>query len=148
VCISGHNGESPNIPLVQFGAFPKDDRQKYKVVEALYNATMCKSGDNTMEALQRTLAQITAVPADDYFIVALTDANLGQYGISLDSIIETLTKYPKVNAHVVCIAGTRELQKAVRSKGSWSQKIHTALHPDTLPAIFKNIFASSLLSNM
>jgi hypothetical protein len=42
----------------------------------------CRSGDNTLEALQSAIEEVDAMPGDGKFVFLLSDANLRRYGIS------------------------------------------------------------------
>jgi hypothetical protein len=46
--------------------------------------------------------------ADEYFVVVLSDANLGQYGITPEALARALTADPRVRASLLFIGSLRD----------------------------------------
>lgn len=40
---------------------------------------------------------------DDWFVIAITDANFGQYNITAEDLQRVMTRQPKVNTALICI---------------------------------------------
>ena len=45
----------------------------------------------------------SSVSSDDWFVIAVTDANFGQYNITPEILQQAMTRQPKVNCALVCI---------------------------------------------
>jgi hypothetical protein len=52
---------------------------------------------------------VTAVPADDYFVFLISDANLAAYGVSSAMVADALLSDPRVRSYVVFIANEVEV---------------------------------------
>ena len=46
----------------------------------------CRSGDNTLEALQSAIEEVDSMQGDGKFVFLLSDANLRRYGISAQTV--------------------------------------------------------------
>ena len=110
--IQGHSGDSPNIPLVDWDAMPKDRARRLAVLQAMVtHSAYCWSGDHTVEGIQagvRGAAERAAAVGDEAgssFVLALSDANLRRYGIAPEELGTALTCEPSVEAFVVLIGG-------------------------------------------
>lgn len=104
--IVGHDGSSPLIPLVEFGQPPRTQADRLAIIEMMiFNASFCESGDHTLAAAQHAISELVKQDADDYFCFILSDANLGAYGVSAESLSSVLLAEPKVNTYAIFIAG-------------------------------------------
>ena len=56
-----------------------------------------------MEAIDSAVKTISKEDADEYFVIALSDANLDRYGIRPKSLANILTGNEDVNAYVIFI---------------------------------------------
>jgi von Willebrand factor A domain-containing protein 8 len=45
---------------------------------------------------------------DDWFVIAITDANFGRYEISLEDLKRVMNRVPKVNTALICIGDGAE----------------------------------------
>ena len=63
----------------------------------------CWPGDNTLLATKAAIKEITKEPADEYFVVVLSDANFNRYGINPDDFAKLLNSDPKVNTFAIFI---------------------------------------------
>ena len=51
--LCGHDGDSMEIKLVNFGSPPKNEAERLKVVRKMWtHSQYCGSGDNTLEAIE------------------------------------------------------------------------------------------------
>ena len=63
----------------------------------------CWPGDNTLAATNAAIKEITKEPADEYFVVVLSDANFSRYGINPDDFAKLLNSDPRVNTFAIFI---------------------------------------------
>jgi hypothetical protein len=135
--IVGHNGDSPEIPLVRPDT-PQDPKTQLKILEAMVAHTQYTfAGDHTVEAIESAVSQ--AKEGD--LILVISDANLRRYRID-PSDISHLLNQPGVHAHLVLIGNfgeeARNLSSAVPN-----ERAQVCLNSDDLPLILKNIVASA-----
>lgn len=140
--IVAHDGETPLIPLVEFGAPPKGLEDKLKVIKSLYwNASYCMSGDNTLAAASLAIDTVAGRDADDYFVVLVSDANLAAYGITDRTLGRVINSDPTVHVHAVFIAGVDDAQRLM-SAGGGGGNTWVVLDTGKLPAVFREILGS------
>jgi hypothetical protein len=82
--IVGHSGDSPCIPLVNFGQPPANEKQRMKVLQTmLAHSQYCMSGDHTLEAVEQAIKQVVPQGSDEdssaSIVIAISDANLQRY---------------------------------------------------------------------
>lgn len=112
--IIGHSGETFDIPLVKADALPATAGKKWKVLRDMISTTQfTMSGDHTVEALENAVKRLPqAEPAedmDDYIVIAMSDANLGRYGITTETLERAMGKNrDKVKSAIVFIGGEEE----------------------------------------
>ena len=163
VSIVGHSGESFCIPFVGGGAasvkveapgahssgaghkpMPRNRKERLEVIRHIYShANFAMSGDHTLAAAMSAVEQVTKEDADDYFVFLLSDANLSQYGVSAQNMAAALLGDQRVNSYAIFIAGEEEAEAIRRAMPAGHA--HVCLDTAALPAIFKEIFAHSLL---
>eukprot|EP01114_Cavostelium_apophysatum_P013070 TRINITY_DN3086_c0_g1_i2.p1 TRINITY_DN3086_c0_g1~~TRINITY_DN3086_c0_g1_i2.p1 ORF type:complete len:1142 (-),score=300.99 TRINITY_DN3086_c0_g1_i2:601-3708(-) len=144
--IVGHSGDGPEIPLVDYGKAPSNRQQRMKVLQRMVaHSEHCQNGDTTVEAIQKAVKNVAEVEADDYFVFAISDANLKRYGISVRDLSSSLTKDPKVSAFCVFIASVNEEADQLRLLLPVG-KAFTCLDTSKLPGLSKQIFESKMLS--
>lgn len=145
--IVGHDGDSPLIPLVDWGRVPSSPAQKQRVLEMMYfNVGNCGTGDNTLTACEMAVQEVTKQEADDYFVFLLSDANLREYGVSASVLARTLTADKKVKSYAIFIAdkeSSEDLMSALPIGHGFAVN-----NTKMLPKIFKDIFTSSLISKL
>lgn len=140
--IVGHSGDSPSIPFVPFGQAPTDRKARLGVLQKmLAHSQFCMSGDHTVEAVDEAMHQIRSEPADDYFVVVVSDANLDRYRISPRVLGAKLIQDPQVKSHMIFIASfsdeaERILDQLPPGRGS------VCLDTSKLPQLFKKMFQS------
>ena len=59
-----------------------------------------QSGDNTIRCIEKSIIELAREEADDYFVIAMSDANLGRYGITAKVLTAALRKSEKVKSAV------------------------------------------------
>ncbi|CAL1709976.1 unnamed protein product [Somion occarium] len=102
--IYGHSGDSPTIPLVEADSPPTEVRDRWKVVEKMEMVTQYTfAGDHTVEAIDKAVTEVAKFDADDWFVIAITDANFGRYNITAEDLKRVMTRQPKVNTALICI---------------------------------------------
>jgi von Willebrand factor A domain-containing protein 8 len=94
--IVGHSGDSPCIPLVDFGKPPATEKDRMKVLQTMVaHSQFCQSGDHTLEAMEQAMMDVVersglGYTTDDFgdgsdddecIVIAISDANLQRYGI-------------------------------------------------------------------
>lgn len=66
---------------------PKDEKERYKLVRKMgAHAEYAATGDTTVEAIEKAVERVTEAEADDYFVFALSDANLNRYSIKPETV--------------------------------------------------------------
>jgi len=139
-----HSGTSPAMPLNDFGEWPTLARRK-EICNLIHAyARSAVTGDNTLQAAKLAIETVTAMPdpADDRFVVVLSDANLGRYSIRPEDFSSVLTADANVNAHAVFIAEA--------SAADWMKEQlplghgHVCLDPARLPRVFADIFDAAV----
>lgn len=144
--VIGHSGETAWLPLVPMGQPPGNRRERLQVIrDMIQHSAYCRSGDHTLAASIKSMHEVTAEEADDYFVFLVSDANLEGYGVSPDSLTKVLTSDARVNAFAVFIA--EEGTAAKIQAGMPSGRAHVVLDTQEMPLLFKNIFANALLDS-
>ena len=102
--IVAHSGDQVVIPLVKLGATPKNDGDRFRILRDIVAYTQyCMSGDHTVECITQSIKDVRDREADDYFVIALSDANLSRYGITPEILGRALKRDEKVKAAVIFI---------------------------------------------
>ncbi|KAH8070240.1 ATPase [Aureococcus anophagefferens] len=66
--VVGHSGAASAVLLVPWASPPKTRLERLKLVRKMVNhAQTCKSGDHTLQATKRAVADVAAKAADEYF---------------------------------------------------------------------------------
>ncbi|KAJ2992906.1 hypothetical protein HDV02_002756 [Globomyces sp. JEL0801] len=140
--IVGHSGDSACIPIVKAHNPPKNEKEILDVLmEMQAHAQYCWSGDNTMNATMRAIQDVTAEPADDYYVIVLSDANLKRYGIGAEEFSNVIEFDSRVSTTVLFIGSIGdEAVKLTRllPKG----RAFVAKHSGQIPMFMKDIFSS------
>lgn len=91
--VIGHSGETLNLELVSSERPPKNDKQRLEVLLNMHaHSQFCMSGDNTLEAVERSISTLNeATGIDEAFVILLSDANLDRYGIPASHLAQALT---------------------------------------------------------
>jgi von Willebrand factor A domain-containing protein 8 len=145
--IVGHSGDSSLIPLVDFGNPPKNERERMRILQTmLAHSQYCQSGDNTLEAIGRSIQDVSKnedSDDDDAIVIGVSDANLARYGIDprqLGRIIEAGEKR-SVKAYCVFIASFGEEADEIKRSLPIGRG-QVCLDTSELPKVVRNILAS------
>ncbi|RLN95927.1 hypothetical protein BBJ28_00014037, partial [Nothophytophthora sp. Chile5] len=143
-CIMGHSGDSPEIPFVAFGAPPPDRKARLQVLQKMVAHTQyCRSGDHTVEAVERGVQRAAALGGDGRFVFVVSDANLERYGIRPRQLGRRLLAEPGVQAHALFIASFADEAERIRRELP-AGRGHVCLDTADLPRMFKQIFTAAL----
>ncbi|KAF9992554.1 von Willebrand factor A domain-containing protein 8, partial [Entomortierella chlamydospora] len=125
--IIGHSGDSPNLEFVKPGRYPKTEKDVFKVISQMSaHSQYCLSGDNTLSATSMAMREIIKEDADDYIVVVLSDANIGQ-----------------VTSSMIFIGSLAD--QASKLKSALGSHAHVCMDTKDLPQIIKSIFLSSMV---
>ncbi|TFK31838.1 AAA domain-containing protein [Crucibulum laeve] len=112
----GHSGDGPDIPLVEADKPPAELRDRWKVSEKMYMIPQYAfAGDFTVEAIIKGVTDVGKYDADDWFVIAITDANFGRYGITAEELTRAMKRDPKVNTALICIGEGAEASWITKS---------------------------------
>ncbi|KAH9924969.1 AAA domain-containing protein [Epithele typhae] len=101
--IYGHSGDSAEVALVEAGE-NLEINDRWKVVEKMEMITQYTfAGDFTVEAIDKAVTEVAKFDGDDWFVIALTDANFARYNITAEEIQGAMNRNPKVHTALVCI---------------------------------------------
>ena len=108
--LSGHSGDTDYIPFVRPGREPKNERERFKVLQAMIaHSQFCMSGDHTVEAIEEAVARVVDSMSKEpcssqNYVIVVSDANFRRYGISTRLLTQVMTKEPTVQVHLILIA--------------------------------------------
>ncbi|KAI0672393.1 AAA domain-containing protein [Trametes maxima] len=107
--IYGHSGDSASIPLVEVGQ-ELEIKDRWKVVDKMETITQYTfAGDYTLEAIDKAVTEIAQFDGDDWFVIAITDANFARYGITAEDLQRVMNRNPKVHTALICIGEGAEV---------------------------------------
>ncbi|KAE8186016.1 hypothetical protein CF336_g7160, partial [Tilletia laevis] len=143
--IVGHSGDSAIIPLVTSDKQPKTDGARHKVLrDIVAYSQYCDSGDNTLASIRQSVQEVAKDEADDYFVCALSDANLSRYGIGAASLGQALRTNSKVKTAIIFLDKGTESQNLARQLPG---KAFAAADLSKVPQILHDILQSVLDEN-
>ncbi|KAI0634180.1 AAA domain-containing protein [Trametes polyzona] len=97
------SGDSASIPLVEANQ-ELDIRDRWKVVDKMEMITQYTfAGDYTLDAIDKAVGEVAKFDADDWFVIAITDANFARYGITAEDLQRVMNRNPKVHTALICI---------------------------------------------
>ncbi|GET86211.1 AAA domain (dynein-related subfamily)/von Willebrand factor type A domain containing protein, putative [Leishmania tarentolae] len=141
----GHNGDSDNIPLVDFGAPPANQKERMIICQKmLAYAQYCWSGDNTVNAMRRSVELVMKAKGDSYFVFVISDANLRQYGITPRELTAIIESKPEVKMFCIFIA-TLGAQASHLQQQLPAGHGYECMRTDALPQVLRQIFTSANL---
>ena len=141
----GHNGDSDNIPLVNFGAPPANQKERMVICQKMIAyAQYCWAGDNTVEAMRRSVELVTKEKGDSYFVFVVSDANLQRYGITPRELTEIIQSKPEVKMFCIFIA-TLGAQASQLQQQLPAGHGYECMRTETLPQVMRQIFTSANL---
>ena len=100
------------------------------------------SGDYTLEAIKHGVESVLQEEADDYFLLAVSDANLRRYDITHDRLKTVLNQAEQVRANCVFIASLDD--EADRTAQSMPGQAYVCKETTQLPQLFKRIFSQAI----
>ncbi|KAJ7230837.1 AAA domain-containing protein [Mycena haematopus] len=117
----GHSGDGADIVLVDALKPPTEMKDRWKVVEKMLMIPQYAfAGDYTVEAIEKGVKDVGAFDADDWFVIAITDANFGRYLIKPEDISHAMKRDPKVHTALICIGEGAEatwIPKSIPGRG-------------------------------
>ncbi|KAG5510829.1 hypothetical protein JKF63_07901 [Porcisia hertigi] len=141
----GHNGDSDHIPLVNFGVPPANQKERMIICQRMMAyAQHCWSGDNTVEAMRRSIEIVTKERGDAYFVFVISDANLPRYGITPRELTEIILSKPEVKMFCIFIA-TLGAQASDLQQQLPAGHGYECMRTDALPQVLRQIFTSANL---
>ena len=115
--VVGHSGAASAVLLVPWASPPKTRLERLKLVRKMVNhAQTCKSGDHTLQATKRAVADVAATASDEYFVFLLSDADFGRYDLTGRDLGAALTADPRVSAYALFIASNFEAAEAIKDE--------------------------------
>ncbi|KAF9204985.1 von Willebrand factor A domain-containing protein 8 [Haplosporangium sp. Z 27] len=142
--IIGHSGDSPNLEFVKAGRYPKTEKDVFKIISQMTaHSQYCLSGDNTLSATSMAMREIVKDDADDYIVVVLSDANIGQYNIKPEDLGRILRSDDRVTSSMIFIGSLAD--QADKLKTALGSHAHVCMDTKDLPQIIKSIFLSSMV---
>ena len=148
--ISGHSGDSPDIPFLSFDDDkPTDEGSKYAVLEAMVaHSQYCMSGDYTARAAELAvngIVQSSDSEGAERYVIVVSDANFERYGIQPAALEKVLLKDSRVKAHMILIASLGgEAEAVVQQMPGCKGQIHTCYNTAALPSIFRKILLEAI----
>ncbi|KAL7742632.1 hypothetical protein ACLKA6_002000 [Drosophila palustris] len=145
--IVGHSGEGWELPFVNLGSAPKNDKERFEVIRLMHaHSQFCWSGDSTVKAAREACSTLST--EENYgngIVVVLSDANLARYGIHPKDLAQALKRgEPKVKGFVIFIGSLAEEAELIMTEMPDGQS-YVCMDLTNLPQILKQIFTSSLL---
>ncbi|GAA6009045.1 hypothetical protein JCM11491_005725 [Sporobolomyces phaffii] len=142
----GHSGEEKMIPLASDVSFPSDAGATYKVLaKSALIPQYCWPGDNTLAAIEAAVDEVAKEEADDYFVVAITDANFDRYDITREDLRRALERNSKVQASLVAIGDGGECEWLTRALPGKAYRVkETSDLARTLKSILGRMLGGSL----
>ncbi|KAI5120535.1 hypothetical protein M0805_004543 [Coniferiporia weirii] len=136
------SGDSPTIPLVETGSPPAEVRDRWKVVEKMSMITQYAfAGDYTVEAIEKAVDEVAKFDADDWFVIAISDANFSRYQITAEDLKKAMNRNPKVHTALICIGEGVEaawIPKHFRGRGFRVANTHD------IPKVLRSILSSMI----
>ncbi|KAF7790654.1 hypothetical protein EIP86_001610 [Pleurotus ostreatoroseus] len=134
------SGDSPELPLVEAGSPPTEIRDRWKVLEKMELTTQYTfAGDYTVEAIDKAVTEVAKFDADEWFVIAITDANFGRYNITAEDLRRAMTRQPKVKTALICIgegAETTWIPKYLPGHG------YRVANTADIPTVLRSILSS------
>ncbi|KAG0268044.1 von Willebrand factor A domain-containing protein 8 [Actinomortierella ambigua] len=142
--IVAHSGDSAALEFVKEGKYPRTEKDVFKILSQMSaHSQYCLSGDNTLAATATAMKEIVKEDADDYIVVVLSDANIGQYNIKPEDLARILQSDDRVTSSMIFIGSLAD--QADKLKAALGSHAHVCRDTKELPQIMKSIFLSSML---
>ncbi|KAF8150343.1 AAA domain-containing protein [Pholiota molesta] len=110
------SGDGPDITLTDANKPPTELKERWKITEKMYMIPQYAfAGDFTVESIVKGVNEVAKYDADDWFVIAITDANFGRYQISSEDLTRAMKHNPKVNTALICIGEGAEASWVTKS---------------------------------
>ncbi|KAF5384151.1 hypothetical protein D9615_003188 [Tricholomella constricta] len=136
----GHSGDGPDIPLVLADKPPTELRDRWKVVEKMAMIPQYAfAGDYTVEAIEHGVNEVGKYDADDWFVIAITDANFGRYQITPEHLTHAMKRNPKVHTALICIGEGAEAAWITKSLPGRGFRVNNTAD---IPTVLRSILST------
>ncbi|KDR77148.1 hypothetical protein GALMADRAFT_246376 [Galerina marginata CBS 339.88] len=137
----GHSGDGPDITLTEVDKPPPEIKDRWKVTEKMNMIPQYAfAGDFTVEAIIKGVNEVAKYDADDWFVIAITDANFGRYQITPEELTRAMKHNPKVNTALICIGEGAEASWITKSlPGRGFRVANTGDIPNVLRSILSTM---------
>ncbi|KAK6644124.1 hypothetical protein RUM43_000391 [Polyplax serrata] len=145
--ITGHSGDGYNIPFVEVGKAPKNNKERLEVIKTMHaHSQFCMSGDHTLPATAHAIESLAQEDCDEAIVIVLSDANLERYGIQPARFGQILTSNPDVGAYAILIGSLGD--QATRLAATLpAGRAFVCMDLSNIPQIMRQIFTTSVLSS-
>ncbi|KAJ6624725.1 AAA domain-containing protein [Mycena sp. CBHHK59/15] len=135
------SGDGPDIQLVEALKPPTEMKDRWKVIEKMALVPQYAfAGDYTVEAIEKGVKEVAKFDADDWFVIAITDANFERYLIKPEDITRAMMRDPKVHTALICIGEGAEVPWIPKSiPGRGFRVANTADIPTVLRSILSTM---------
>ncbi|KAF9485607.1 hypothetical protein BDN70DRAFT_847463 [Pholiota conissans] len=114
--LCGQSGDGPDIKLTEADKPPTEIKERWKITEKMYMIPQYAfAGDFTVESIVKGVNDVSKYDADDWFVIAITDANFGRYQISSEDLTRAMNHNAKVNTALICIGEGAEASWVTKS---------------------------------
>lgn len=145
--VVGHNGETDYLPLVKPEQPPPNAGNRWKVLRDITSSIQFTiSRDNTVESIEASIKGLVKEDCeggadkgkyDDLLLIALSDANMGRYGITSQKLEQALNKSrEKVKGAVIFIGEETEAQRMAKEL---PDKAYNCQDLETLPILLSEV---------
>merc|ERR1712039_547667 len=102
--------------FVPWGKPPSSAKEQLALVRRMAaHAQYCHKGDHTLEATDIAIKDVVKVPADEYFVFIVSDADLARYGITPESWNKILMQNQNVSAYALLISSNTNESEQIRA---------------------------------
>ncbi|KAF9011991.1 AAA domain-containing protein [Cyathus striatus] len=136
------SGDGPDIKLVEADKPPSELKDRWKVVEKMYMIPQYAfAGDYTVEAIAKGVSDVGKYDADDWHVIAITDANFGRYGITSEELMRSMKRDQKVNTALICIGEGAEATWVTKSLPGRAYRV---MNTGDIPAVLRSILSTMI----
>jgi len=135
-----HSGDGPDLVLTEANNAPTELKERWKVTEKMYMVPQyALAGDFTVEAIIKGVTEVAKYDADDWFVIAITDANFGRYEISPEDLTRAMKHNLKVNTALICIGESAEASWVTKSLPGRAFRV---ANTGDIPNVLRSILAT------
>ncbi|KAI0708684.1 AAA domain-containing protein [Earliella scabrosa] len=133
------SGDSAEMPLVEANQ-QLEVRDRWKVVDKMEMVTQYTfAGDFTVEAIDKAVTEVGKFDADDWFVIALTDANFARYNITAEDLQRVMNRNPKVHTALICIGEGAEASWIPKNLPGRGYRVSNTAD---IPAVLRSILST------